>query len=208
MRDCAPVPDLVPPVLSSDVFFAGDQPVLRGDGLVLRAWRYGDAPALVRAYADPELQRWHMRSMDPAEAPVWLAARGRRWQERTGVDWAVAAEADDRLLGRMAIHRLLLHEGLGEVAYWTLPEARGRRVAPRGLALLCDWAFGVQGVHRLELGHAVANRASCRVAERAGFVLEGVRRQELLHADGWHDTHLHARLAGDPAPPRGALSGR
>jgi NAD(P)-dependent dehydrogenase (short-subunit alcohol dehydrogenase family) len=29
-------------------------------------------------------------------------------------------------------------------------------------------------------------------------------RRESLHRDGWHDMHLHARLAGDPQP---ALAG-
>ena len=26
------------------------------------------------------------------------------------------------------------------------------------------------------------------------------QRGESLHRDGWHDMHLHARLAGDPRP--------
>jgi hypothetical protein len=26
---------------------------------------------------------------------------------------------------------------------------------------------------------------------------EGTKRAELLHTDGWHDMHLHARLATD-----------
>jgi len=50
------------------------------------------------------------------------------------------------------------------------------------------------GLHRLELTHSVANAASCRVALRAGFVLEGTRRAEGLRTDGWHDMHLPARI--------------
>ncbi|MEU1023512.1 GNAT family protein, partial [Streptomyces sp. NPDC005904] len=53
------------------------------------------------------------------------------------------------------------------------------------------------GLHRLELTHATANEASCRVALKAGFPAEGTKRSALLHADGWHDMHLHARIAGD-----------
>ncbi len=195
------MPELVTPVLTGD-FFAGEQPVLHGeDGLLLRPWRAADASEIVRAYRDPALQQWHMRSMDPAEAPGWIELRRRRWQEGGGVDWAVCEAGDERtVLGRMAIHRIWLHLGLGEIAYWTAAQARGRRVAPRALTALCDWAFAVKGMHRLELAHAVANESSCRVAQRAGFVLEGVRRSELLHPDGWHDMHLHGRLAGDPVP--------
>ncbi|MGY2127682.1 GNAT family N-acetyltransferase [Blastococcus sp. SYSU DS0617] len=51
------------------------------------------------------------------------------------------------------------------------------------------------GLQRLELQHSTRNRASCRVAEKTGFDLEGTKRRAGLHQDGWHDMHLHARLA-------------
>ena len=35
------------------------------------------------------------------------------------------------------------------------------------------------------------------MAAKAGFALEGTKRSALLHADGWHDMHLHARIRGD-----------
>ena len=66
-------------------------------------------------------------------------------------------------------------------------------------------AFVTAGFHRLGLSHAVGNGASCRVAVKAGFVAEGVRRSAWLQADGRHDAHVHARLRSDPAggrPPR------
>lgn len=53
------------------------------------------------------------------------------------------------------------------------------------------------GLNRLELAHSVHNDASCRVAANASYALEGTKRAEGLHADGWHDMHLHARLRAD-----------
>ena len=82
-----------------------------------------------------------------------------------------------------------------------LPPARGRRVAATALHAVTDWLFAELGLHRIELTHSTANPASCRVAELAAFQLEGVKRQEALHPDGWHDMHLHARLATDPEDP-------
>jgi RimJ/RimL family protein N-acetyltransferase len=60
---------------------------------------------------------------------------------------------------------------------------------------LCRWAFEKAGFHRIELEHSTANDASCRVAVKAGFHEEGIRRSAALHADGWHDMHVHALLA-------------
>jgi RimJ/RimL family protein N-acetyltransferase len=200
------MPDLVVPALDPLAFFAGEQPVLRGEGLVLRAWRESDWPALVLAYGDPAIQRWHVRTLDEREAREWAIGRAQRWRNRAAVDWAITDETDC-VLGRLGIPRFEFEKGLGAVAYWVLPDARGRGVAPRALSVLCEWAFERQGMHRLELDHSVDNEPSCRVAGRAGFALEGVKRAELWHLDGWHDMHLHARLAGDPPPP-GSLSER
>jgi RimJ/RimL family protein N-acetyltransferase len=44
----------------------------------------------------------------------------------------------------------------------------------------------------------VENAASCGVARKAGFLLEGTLRESYRYADGrFHDEHLHARLATD-----------
>lgn len=93
-----------------------------------------------------------------------------------------------------------LHEGVAEVGYWVLPRSRGQRVASRALSALTDWAFNT-GFHRLELLRSVQNPASCSVAKNVSYELEGTKRQDALHTDGWHDMHLHARVS-DAATPR------
>ncbi|MGW2023079.1 GNAT family N-acetyltransferase [Streptomyces decoyicus] len=90
----------------------------------------------------------------------------------------------------------LVH-GLAECAYWVLPNARGVDVAPRGVATVTAWALDEAGFRRLEVAHSVSNEASCRVAIKSGFVLEGTLRSARLQRDGRHDTHLHARVRGD-----------
>ena len=79
-----------------------------------------------------------------------------------------------------------------------VPSARGREVAPRALRAITDWVFDHLGLHRVELAHSTANMASCSVASKAGYALEGTKRRETLDSDGWHDMHLHARLRDDP----------
>jgi len=189
------VPSLSSPVIAAGSFAARPQPGIRGDGLMLRPWEPTDRDVVVGAYADPEIQRWHCRSMSSAEAAAWIAAWPDRWRAETGAGWAV----DDAgaVTGQISLRRIRPADGLAEVSYWVLPAARGRGTAARALAALAAWSFGTAGLHRLEVNHSTANPASCRVAERAGFAAEGVKRGEALHADGWHDMHLHARLATD-----------
>ena len=116
------------------------------------------------------------------------------WQNETDAGWAITDEASGTVLGRMGLREIHLDEGRAEAAYWVLPAARGRGVAASALHALTGWAFDDIGLHRLSLMHSVHNPASCRVAAKTGFELEGVLRDYALHLDGWHDYHLHAKL--------------
>lgn len=134
--------------------------------------------------------------MSEDEARAWVAAWPGRWQDESGAGWAVADGA--AVLGQISVRRLDLHEGGAEISYWVTPAARGGRIASRALSTLTAWLFDQLNLHRIEVNHSTQNIASCRVAERSGYQLEGTMRREVKHADGWHDMHHHARLADDP----------
>lgn len=189
------VPSLATPAVPPGSMAALTQPEIHANGLLLRPWQPSDRPTVVAAYADPAIRRWHCRSMSDEEARDWLASWPRRWRSETGAGWAVLDAG--AVAGQISLRWLDLVEGLAEVSYWVLPGARGRRIAPRALSAVTAWSFETLGVHRVEVCHSMANVASCRVAQRAGFAAEGTKRGEARHADGWHDMHLHARLDND-----------
>ncbi|OQR61103.1 GNAT family N-acetyltransferase [Streptomyces maremycinicus] len=193
------MPFTADPVLPAGTLSGAAQPELRsGDGLLLRPWRAEDVPAVYAAFQDPALHQWHIRAADSEEEVAgWIEDWRKDWAQERNAQWAVVDEHTGALLGRVALRAIVLAEGVAEVAYWTTRAARGRGVAPRATTALTSWALDEIGLHRLELMHATANEASCRVAEKAGFLLEGTRRSATLHQDGWHDMHLHARVQGD-----------
>jgi len=188
------VPYSTTPVVPPGRMSAQPQPTLVAGDLVLRPWTPDDWPVVLAAHADPAIRYWHARVIaDEAEAREWIAQRSGAWAEETGAEWVV--EDASGIVGRVAVHHLDLHDGVGELGYWVLPEARGRSVAARAAAAGIDWAFGTLGIERVQLEHSALNTASCRVAQRLDMPLEGVLRGHLLHSDGRHDTHLHACLA-------------
>ena len=189
------MPELVSAAVAAGHLRDQRQPTLRADELTLRPWLLSDAPAVAAVYRDPEVQRWHVRSMDEAEARDWVASWSRRWAAETGAGWAVTR--DGELAARVGFRLINLDEGLAEASYWTAPAARGCGIAVRALRAASGWMLTTGGLHRLELNHSVANPASCRVAVKAGYRYEGTKRQHTLHADGWHDMHVHGLLAED-----------
>ncbi|WBB53121.1 GNAT family N-acetyltransferase [Verrucosispora sp. WMMD573] len=190
------MPHLVPPVLPPGSLNHRRQPEIDTVELRLRPWQPDDLPAVLAGYADFTIQRWHCRTMTDDEARSWLASWPSRWQAESGASWAIT-DPNGGVLGQISLRRLDLASGIAEVSYWVLPYARGRHVASRALTALTTWSFDT-GLHRLELNHSTANPASCAVARRAGYPAEGTARREGHHADGWHDTHRHARLRTDP----------
>ncbi|MFD9125879.1 GNAT family N-acetyltransferase [Kitasatospora sp. NPDC059571] len=156
------------------------------------------APAVAEVAADPEIARWNpIRENDPE---AWIL--GHAADDGGQAGFAVLEPAGS-LLGTVGLYWLNRADGQAGIGYRLLPAARGRGLATRATGAAAHWGFATAGVRRLELCHAVGNAASCRVAERCGFLLEGTLRASHRYGDGQHhDEHLHARLAGDPEPPR------
>lgn len=186
------VPVLVSPFLRSGVLSGQTQPRLAAGDLEIRPWSEHDAQFLVEAYADPEIQRWHVRSMDTKEAHEWVTARAERWKGELGADWVVTRLGAP--VGRVALRTVDVEGAQAEVAYWMVRAARGHGYARIALEALSTWALDTVGFHRLDLHHSVENTGSCRVAAQCGYELEGTARSSVLHSDGWHDMHLHARI--------------
>ena len=189
------MPSLSPPVVAPGSLGSTPQPSLAAGDLLVRPWDPADGPAVQAAYEDPTIQRWHGEHLSDAEAATYAEDWAGLWKTERRAGWVVLR--NDALVGRITLTRLVLESGQGEVTYWVVPAARGTGVAPRAVEAVTDWAFEEVGFHRLELVHSTQNTASCRVATKSGFVLEGTLRRQGLHADGWHDMHVHARLSDD-----------
>ncbi len=168
-------------------------------GLLLRPWRDADAPVVLRGLTDPEFRRWNTTKSsftDEADALRYVQERTRGWRRGDLASFAVLE--DGAVLGSVALNRLDWWMRSGRASYWTLPEARGRRVASRALEACSRWALCELGLHRLELGHAIGNTASCAVARNCSYALEGTLRGAMLDPDGgFREMHLHARVADD-----------
>ena len=113
------VPALTSPVIPGGRLAASAQPVLPADGgLVLRPWRPGDARAVAAAYADPAIQRWHMRRVDSEDEARDLILRWQRsWPAETGAHWAVTHDGGGEVIGRVALRSITLEAGWAECAY-------------------------------------------------------------------------------------------
>ncbi|HEY6595411.1 MAG TPA: GNAT family N-acetyltransferase, partial [Asanoa sp.] len=173
-----------------------DHFTLAADGLLLRPFEESDAPEVLRALRDPDVAAWSPADQQPprlADAQQWVAQRA-NWSSEDHVSFAVVLADSGVLAGSVSLFKLDRLNSCADIGYWVMPEARGRGIAATSTAAVTRWALSAGRIFRVQLFHAVDNPASCRVATRAGFALEGTLRSSYRYGDGaLHDEHLHSR---------------
>lgn len=172
-------------------------PVLEAEGLRLRPWQESDVPRIVEACSDERTQFWLGQMpypYDDAEALAWLEHQAENRARGSGVAWAIVDPGDDVALASVSYFGLV-PEVEAEIGYWAHPDARGRGLMTRAMAVVVRHLFEEVGVRRVSAGAAVDNTASRRVIEANGLRPFGVERLGTVVRTGradiaWYDLLL------------------
>ncbi|RRR97645.1 GNAT family N-acetyltransferase [Glycomyces terrestris] len=181
-------------------FFTAAQPELEtgAAGLRLRALRRADLDDVAAACADERTQRYTTvpRGYTRADAEAWLETCRRMRDEGAGVVYALADE-HDRYSGSVQLS--LREPGEAEVGYHAAPWARGRGWTTAALRRVGRLGFEELGLEKIDWRAVVGNEASRRVAEKAGFTVEGTRRRVRHGQDGRVEMWIGSLLPEDLA---------
>ena len=96
----------------------------------------------------------------------------------------------ERFIGQITLGGLVFgaYRG-GHIGYWIDQRYANRGYTTRAVKALTHYGFSELNLHRIEINLRPENGASKRVAEKAGYLFEGLRPR-YLHIDGdWRD-HL------------------
>lgn len=175
------------------VTIEGGAPAGGGPRIRLRRWRHGDATRVVQACSDERTRHWLAGLPSPytvQDAHTYVAGRSEEAAQGRGLYWCVADSDGDACLGSVAVMCLRDAQGtVGEIGYWTHPDARGRGVMSRAVRMAVRHAFipredGGLGRRRLRLNVADGNAASVHIAAANGFVEIGRDRRAEPLGDG------------------------
>jgi ribosomal-protein-serine acetyltransferase len=145
-------------------------------GLTLRRWRPEWAEALQEAVEAslPELRPfmpWATDDYGLAESRDYLSRCVAEWDRHEGFNYAILG-ARGEILGSSGL-MTRMGEGVLEIGYWVHSAHTGHGHATVTARALADVALSLPGVDRAAIRHDVANPASGRVAEKAGFARVG-----------------------------------
>jgi RimJ/RimL family protein N-acetyltransferase len=136
----------------------------------------------------------------PGFAQGWIHTYEEERRNGTKEAFAIVDSESGDFLGLALAPRIDQEGSTVELGYIVSGHARGRGVATAALAQLTEWAFSELGALRIELFISSGNEPSKRVAERCGYVREGVLRSAHLKQGIRENTEIWSRLPGDPEP--------
>jgi len=176
-------------------------PELADDAIRLREPGEADVPAITRACQDPLIQRFTFVPVPYSEedARTFVATAPRRREAGEALALVIAPRDGDELLGTVGVQRFDREHRTADIGYWVAPGARGRGAATRAVRLLAPWALRELQLARIQLDADIDNIPSQRVAERAGFVREGVLRS-VIEVKGRRWTEVVHSLLPDDLP--------
>jgi RimJ/RimL family protein N-acetyltransferase len=172
------------------------KPILAGDRIRLRPLAVADAGLMHTSLEDPVLCRLtgtHARfTFEQIRAHCErIEAAGDRW------DYGILVEG--RLIGEVVLNHLdpANRSCSLRIAIWSAAD-RGRGYGTEAVGLVVDFAFRRLDLNRVELEVYAFNPQARRAYEKAGFRLEGTKREALIWNGEKVDAHLMSILKNDP----------
>lgn len=190
--------DTYPVLRARALAYAGDQPVLATAlaDVRLRPMLPEDLDGITAASRDAETARWINVPVpyERSHAEGFLKQARNGWAAGTDAVWVIADGSG--YAGTIALHpKPDLRSA--ETGFVSAPWARGKGYMTAALEAVCAYGFDTFLLERIVWRAFTGNDGSKRVAEKAGFTLEGVERGAMRFRGELRDCWIASRLKGD-----------
>lgn len=157
--------------------------------LLIRAPRPGDGPEVNAATLDSweALNRWMPWAQVPEtveQAEERLRRAHCNFLQRTDLMLLLFQKGTETLVGSSGLHRMDWRVPRFEIGYWCRTRFEGQGYITEAVRGISRFAFDALGAQRVEIRCDSMNVRSRRVAERAGYQLEGELRNQGIGAEG------------------------
>ena len=169
--------------------------------LTLRPPRFGDGVMINSAIIETleDLQKW-MPWSDPtpsiADTEKWCRSAAAKFLAREQFHFLIFLKESRDYIGTCGMHRIDWKAPAMEIGYWLRKSRWGKGYMIETTRAVADFAMKSLHANRVEIRCDDQNGRSARVAERAGFALEGILRCEKRdHRNSLRDTRIYGKIA-------------
>ena len=173
-------------------------PFIIGENLYLRPLEEADAPVYVRWLNDPEVSRYLEMGQFPLNLMREQDYIRNLYADQSNMNLGIVLKDDDRHIGSAGLHRI--HPAnrsatfgifIGEKDCWE------KGYGTEAVRLMLRHGFQTLNLNRVHLRAFEFNVRAVRTYEKAGFVQEGVLRQEHYAEGSYHNVILMGILRED-----------
>jgi ribosomal-protein-alanine N-acetyltransferase len=164
------------------------QEAIRTERLILRPFALTDASRVKALAGDQRIYETTLCIPYPYEegmAESWISTHQRCFYEGHGVVFAICL-SNGLLIGAASLSRAGLYNR-AELGYWIGIDYWNNGYCTEAAGAIVEYGFEILGFHKISGRHLAGNRASGRVLEKIGMLLEGVLRDDVLK-DGQYVT--------------------
>jgi len=178
---------------------------LTGDSVLLRPYQSSDVSHLYEAVRESIAEvsvwmPWCHADYSIEESREWIESQPEKWEQGTDYDFAIIDSENDSFLGGCGLNHINYAAGAANLGYWVRTGRTRRGAATEATLLLARFGFDRLNLNRVEILADVDNRASQRVAEKAGAVREGIMRNRLIVNGKTGDAVMFSLIPRDLKP--------
>ncbi|MFD2115170.1 GNAT family N-acetyltransferase [Paenibacillus yanchengensis] len=170
--------------------------------LIIRAPLWGDGRLVNEAVTESiaELQPWMpwaqtIPTLEQSEVNIRHARL--QFLERKDLRLQLLHKESGQFLGGSGLHRMDWHARTFEIGYWVRTSFAKQGYITEAVQAITTYAIGQLQANRVEIRCDSRNTRSALVAERAGFSLEGILRNDTYHVDGsLRNTMVFSKVRG------------
>lgn len=166
------------------------QPSLTTDRLILRPFVPADAPVVQRLAGNPLIAAASTAIPHPYPdglAEQWIATHAQSFDTMQSVVFAVTRKDDGELLGAISLLDITLEHQRAEMGYWINVDHWSQGYCTEAAKALMVFARDMIGTTRIVARCLARNRASAKVIEKCGLLLEGHLPKHVLKNNVFED---------------------
>ncbi|WP_110934096.1 GNAT family N-acetyltransferase [Paenibacillus bouchesdurhonensis] len=170
--------------------------------LIIRAPKWGDGTELNEAVKESFEQLrpwmpWAQALPAPADSESVVRRAHLRFMERTDLMLLLTLKETGQLVGCSGLHRIDWEARKFEIGYWVRTSFSKQGFIKEATDAITNYAIQELQANRIEIRCDERNTQSAKVAQRLGFALEGILRNDSSDTDGTlRSTMIFSKIRG------------
>ena len=171
-------------------------PILETNRLILRQVTKDDANSLLKYLSDKEVMKYvglePFKSIDDALDEIsWYKSI---FEKRTGIRWGITLKEQGEVIGSCGFLNLVSQHYRSEIGVELSREHWGKGIASEAFEAVIRYGFEQMNLQRIEALIEPPNIQSQKLAEKQGFIREGLLRNYEFTCGKFDDLYMYSLL--------------